>query len=73
MSSSLHGCIMTQLAALQSVPMIYFNPTHVYEAPVLGWAHVTDLVAGLWAPVVQKGRHTYMQSPDSMQAVMHRT
>lgn len=56
-----------------SLPMIYFNPTHVYETLDLGWAHVKDLVACLWAPVVQKGRQTYMKSPDSRHPVIRCT
>lgn len=53
------------------VPVIYFNLTHAYEALAPGWVCIKDLDIALWAPMVQKGRHTYMKSPDSRPGVIH--
>ena len=61
-SSSLHAYIMTQLVVLQSICSHgLFNSTGLWSTGTglgTGWKqHIKDLVAGLWALVVQKGRH----------------
>lgn len=71
-SSSLHAYIMTQSMALRRVCFrANSNPTCLWITGTgmgTGWRQrMKDLVAGLQALMVRKGRHKHTQSPDSKQ------